>query len=485
MYKYLLLIPLLCFQAIVSGQQLEEDPHGRSYSSGEERTGLHQRTGGGSLTTIEDTLELSLLRRTSVRGIFLNTASSATSMSQFYMAPEPVVVRGFDFYAYQSDPASTVPVPITCYIYRAANKLPTGQPLAQVTVSVPKSSNTTLPAIRKSAVFPSPVLISGGFVLVVETASAISVSVSSNNWETTDGDGDYYGGAKIGTTWYPGSNITVNNLPFDADFFLNPYVDYDLQTGFEMSERCLFGEDSIHFMTTHSHFVHSKFFNRAVFMGKSGVELFNWNFNMGAGVQNFKDTSLVFVVPQKYKIDLQTEYSTWRRVINPLFSDSIDIPPVAQFSYSQNNNELTFTNQSTGTDMSYWSFGDSTFSILRNPVYNYYRWGTFSVTLIITNGCGSDTSTQQIMVQSTGLGPDAWPSDLNVYPVPAQHTLHIDWPGKAISRVQLLSLQGQVIADVVPSGSRHSIPIEHLPSGPYLLRVLDNTQMYHRVVMKQ
>lgn len=55
--------------------------------------------------------------------------------------------------------------------------------------------------------------------------------------------------------------------------------------------------------------------------------------------------------------------------------------------------QVTFTDQSTGTGISTWSwdFGDGGSSSLPNPVHDYTSAGTYSVTLVVDNGVCTDT----------------------------------------------------------------------------------------------
>ena len=81
-------------------------------------------------------------------------------------------------------------------------------------------------------------------------------------------------------------------------------------------------------------------------------------------------------------------------------------PPIAGF---ENDNvlgasEVNFTNISfEGTSYS-WDFGDNSTSNEVSPTHNYEEDGTYEVVLIVTNDCGSDTTTQQVVILTP---PDA------------------------------------------------------------------------------
>lgn len=65
--------------------------------------------------------------------------------------------------------------------------------------------------------------------------------------------------------------------------------------------------------------------------------------------------------------------------------------PTAKFTYSVNDKEVTFTNQSLHAKSYYWTFGDGSSSSEVNPVKTYSNSGTYKITLKATNTSLSDT----------------------------------------------------------------------------------------------
>lgn len=71
--------------------------------------------------------------------------------------------------------------------------------------------------------------------------------------------------------------------------------------------------------------------------------------------------------------------------------------PMADFSFSVNNLTVTFTNNSSPGDYQ-WDFGDGKFATEPHPIHAYCEEGTFDVSLIVNNACGSDTATATVTV---------------------------------------------------------------------------------------
>lgn len=73
--------------------------------------------------------------------------------------------------------------------------------------------------------------------------------------------------------------------------------------------------------------------------------------------------------------------------------------PFADFDYIINGLEVEFINQSHYTGSISWDFGDMNTSAEIDPIHEYANSGTYPVSLIVENDCGSDTIVQNIMVE--------------------------------------------------------------------------------------
>lgn len=440
--------------------------------------------GRSATKTVRDTILYAYSKRTSNRGIFINPSTSASAVGQTYEVTAPVLVSGFEFFAYVENPASTTPVDLICSVYPLTGGLPSGNPIVQTTVRVRSNSNTSLTANRQEAVFPNPVVVSGPFAVVVENPINENVTLFSNNWDNNDGLGEFLPVLNIGSNWLRASSVNVGGAPFDADFFLHPFVSYDFQHGFVMDNRCLDGNDTIAFTnTTATVYLTNRFLNRAIFDGTPEETLVAYDFSNGQGRVYRNDTAVIYALPQKYVIEQEVEHNLWTDGRPFIFKDSIDVPPIADFTFNQQGYRVNFINSSTGVDDIVWSFGDSIYSTLLNPNYRYLRTGTFDITLVVTNGCGSDTATAQITVSPNSVNhPEQYKWQIG--PNPASGITYVNWQSDhPVEYAQLLDLQGRLLRTWSTQPGQQQLPVslEDLPAGLYLLHLFNDNDEYATV----
>ncbi len=79
--------------------------------------------------------------------------------------------------------------------------------------------------------------------------------------------------------------------------------------------------------------------------------------------------------------------------------------PVANFTSVESSNlTVNFTNTSVNSNVYGWDFGDgSAYSSLANPTHTYAAPGTYTVSLLASNVCYSDTISMQVTVGANGI----------------------------------------------------------------------------------
>jgi PKD repeat protein len=66
-------------------------------------------------------------------------------------------------------------------------------------------------------------------------------------------------------------------------------------------------------------------------------------------------------------------------------------------------NTIHLTDTSKNTTLWYWTFGDGNFTGVKDPSHTYNVPGVYTICLVATNDCGSDTLCEQITIGDVGL----------------------------------------------------------------------------------
>jgi len=144
--------------------------------------------------------------------------------------------------------------------------------------------------------------------------------------------------------------------------------------------------------------------------------------------------STQYLTPGNYQIAVQYSmddgntwnyFGTYPNIQNPL-PIAILAPPMGNIGYSQSSGyaplAVQFFDQTSGYhDYIRWEFGDGQLSNLPNPIHVYNFPGSYSVSLIVSNGCGSDVEScwDCIVVSQAGEGPNAsFTADVTSGPTP-------------------------------------------------------------------
>ncbi|MDX1478920.1 MAG: PKD domain-containing protein, partial [Saprospiraceae bacterium] len=164
--------------------------------------------------------------------------------------------------------------------------------------------------------------------------------------------------------------------------------------------------------------------------------------------------------------------------------------PVAQFTTEVQGLVLTTENQSTGGGTYLWHFGDGDTSVATNPTHVYQGAGQYTVTLIVTNECGTDTSSMVIDVMTTSTRhPARDVLDFECYPNPGNGLLHVrfgDITGSANLRVR--DVYGRIVymaRDVVlEDGAIRNVAIGSVPGVYYLEARIEQLTGVYRIIVQ-
>ena len=157
----------------------------------------------------------------------------------------------------------------------------------------------------------------------------------------------------------------------------------------------------------------------------------------------------------------------------------IDPLPVAVFNYSNTNMTYSFADQSQYGTGWHWDFGDSNSDTQQNPSHTYASAGTYTVTLIVTNACSSDTSTQVIVVTGLEMISALDGMQVNVFPNPATDLVNISFSieDETLVYIGVYDVSGKLVTPVlstaaIPSQVQNAIlNTSNLSDGVYFVRL--------------
>lgn len=161
--------------------------------------------------------------------------------------------------------------------------------------------------------------------------------------------------------------------------------------------------------------------------------------------------------------------------------------PTAAYTFNVTGAGLTYDFTYTGTaGTSYsWDFGDSSpLATGSTPSHTYAADGSFMVTLIATNDCGSDTITQSLSV--VGIERGLRQESVTVYPNPNNGSFTLAFTSYDLSDVdvQIFNLQGKIVYtnqfESVSGSVEEDITVENIASGVYFVRLTSSDQVVTR-----
>lgn len=397
---------LLSLPLVTVGQQVLEVPGATVERDDPPRVGLlppNSSTGNALAACAPDTLAYTLNKATGLRVLNVNGSTSAAAVAQYYDAPQPLSVSRVRFYAYKLNANLGTTSNVIVELYNArADSLPLGAPLRSATVQVDTSFHGgVLSELEKVATFGQPVLLAGPYLVVIRNNSANPVGLVMSDYQAGDGDGEWLTSAQIGGTWRRSYQVTVSGSALNCDALIDPVVSYHLRANFHANPSCIAGPTNASFFNESSPILRHRMYNVAAFLGIGGRSV-NWNFGDGSGdhrqVVNY-DTTHYFSAAGAYNVYLLDSLFGWTMVCSSDTTIALGQAPNAAFNYSANDLTLNFNNFSSNAATSWtWHFGDGTTSTLHHPTHTYPSAGTYTVCLVATSWCGSDSTCQTITV---------------------------------------------------------------------------------------
>lgn len=150
-------------------------------------------------------------------------------------------------------------------------------------------------------------------------------------------------------------------------------------------------------------------------------------------------------------------------------------PTGSSFLHSATNFSASFSTSALGYYS--WDFGDGNNSTSQNPTHTYTASGLYTVQLIVSNSCGSDTTMQAIPISNTSINNIEATKQLklSVQPNPFKDftILSFDNPEQATFNLNITDLQGRNVRNYlnIITGTIR-IDKKELASGTYLYTLI-------------
>ena len=157
---------------------------------------------------------------------------------------------------------------------------------------------------------------------------------------------------------------------------------------------------------------------------------------------------------------------------------TVNYTPEASFTYTAAGLTVTFTNESTAGASFNWSFGDGGTSTTMNPSHTYAVSGSYTVTLTVSNGCGSDFYSMVIEV-GNDIRDLALDAAVDVYPNPTADVAHIqiNLPLAAEVAFELVDQTGRTVWSTIPgicAEGTFVVDMRNFAAGMYQLNITTN-----------
>ena len=352
-----------------------------------------------------DTVTYPMAKATGLSALSINSATSAQALCQYFNAPQAISISGAEFFAYKLDAAGGTSINVNLEVYVAGvDSMPTGVPVASTIVSVDTTfGGGQLSVLRKVGSF-TPVTMTVPYCIVVSNLSANGVGMLSNDYNVADGQQEWLSSADLFGTWTRSHGLVVGGSQYDADFIVHPIVTYDLNADFTVSNPCLSAGPTVNFTNNSSPVFFDRMYNQAQFQSIPEFS-FSWDYDDGSPIDNIVDGLNVYTVTSSVQYDVMLTDTMYGWNATCAVDTTISIGNLLNAAYTTSvaGSTVDFTEASTSTGPItgyFWDFGDGNTSTLQNPQHVYASSGTYTVCLIASTACATDSTCQSVTVVS-------------------------------------------------------------------------------------
>lgn len=425
-----------------------------------------------------DTLEYTLSKATDVEWQPMNLSVNYAQIAQRYEAPQAITVHGACFYA-KTATSAPGPASFDVQMYSADSAGLPDTIMSSVSTAAPLMLGDPFENTRMCVSFTTPISTSEDYYIVIDgRGTTLPLSLARNSDIFDDGASEglsavYYedGSGAAYVKWYDqrfDSLFTpvTDPLGWNYDYLLDPIVSYDLVLNASITGPDTACSSATICVETDS--ISPIFSHRMYTTNTNTSSLTEW----GDGTSTAADSAChEYNMPGMFYVSHSMVMNGWNILCIPEEKDSLLIlnSISANFSYTISEDTVEFVNLSTDSTQALWDFGSAGSSSAIDVTVVFPTNGSYDVQLIATSDYGcSDTITQTVFI-TVGLEEEK-ELQLSMYPNPSNGLLVIDNTQNENVTISIMEMTGELIhSDLVEMG-QHTININHLASGHYLVK---------------
>ena len=169
---------------------------------------------------------------------------------------------------------------------------------------------------------------------------------------------------------------------------------------------------------------------------------------------------------------------------------TVELSPVADFTFNWVNYgfDFEFFDGSSNANSVSWDFGDGDTSTDPNPTHTYQFSGTFEVTMVAYNDCGTDTA--RFIVGPTDIEEDLFGKSISVYPNPSNGIFWVEGMETQAEEltIEVSDARGRLVVrhrhQFVINGFKQQIDLTNEAEGVYVVKISDGERTTYKRVMR-
>jgi len=168
-----------------------------------------------------------------------------------------------------------------------------------------------------------------------------------------------------------------------------------------------------------------------------------------------------------------TYYNLSQGISDTAFNSN-NFASIAAFTYTNLGISVSFNASSTLNPMYSWSFGNGQTAIVPNPTITYTANGIYTVQLIATHPCITDSSNSVFQIFEVSLNENQSLSQLLVFPNPTRGNVTIQWENETAYEIEIYTSEGKRVYSCSENRGSTLLDLSGFSKGLYLIKFNSN-----------